>query len=59
MTDPTTHRALAARDEALAPTCMACRDPRGTCFPKPCQDHEERLATKLRAMAQEAEHDRT
>lgn len=30
--------------EPLDPACLACREPRGTCFPGPCKRHLARQA---------------
>lgn len=35
--------------EPLAPTCSACRRPAGTCFPGPCQAHQERRRAEIDA----------
>ena len=37
------------RDEPLEPTCMACRESRGTCFPGPCKAYLARKAAKEEA----------
>lgn len=45
--------------EPLSPTCAGCPNPRGTCFPGPCQMHLAREANRKARDTREADARRT